>query len=107
MSDTLTKTAAARQKAADPFSLSAALKNGGPVIWLSCLVMGLGNLVNGQIIMGLLFLAIEVGAIVFLAMPNGGFYWISMIPSLGWREQQKVFTRRPSFMNMSRATSPS
>ena len=91
MSDTLTKTAAARQKAADPFSLSAALKNGGPVIWLSCLVMGLGNLVNGQIIMGLLFLAIEVGAIVFLAMPNGGFYWISMIPSLGWREQQKVF----------------
>lgn len=91
MSDTLTKTAAARQKAADPFSLSAALKNGGPVVWLSCLVMGLGNLVNGQIIMGLLFLAIEAGAIAFLAMPNGGIYWISMLPSLGWREQQKVF----------------
>ena len=53
--------------------------------------MGLGNLVNGQIIMGLLFLAIEVGVIAFLAVPGGGFYWISMLPSLGWREQQKVF----------------
>ena len=91
MSNTLTKTAAARQKAANPFSLSAALKNGGPVIWLSCLIMGLGNLLSGQIIMGLLFLAIEVGVIAFLAMPSGGFYWISMLPSLGWREQQKVF----------------
>ena len=91
MSNTLTKTAAARQKAANPFSLSAALKNGGPVIWLSCLIMGLGNLLSGQIIMGLLFLAIEVGAVAFLVMPSGGFYWISMLPSLGWREQQKVF----------------
>ena len=94
MSNTLTKTAAARQKAADPFSLSAALKNGGPVIWLSCLIMGLGNIVSGQIITGLLYLAIEVGAIAFLVMPNGGFYWISMLPSLGWREQQKVFNEQ-------------
>ena len=91
MSNTLTKTAAARQKAADPFSLSAALKKGGPLVWLSCLVMGLANILNGQLIMGLLYLAIEIGVIAVLMMPNGGFYWISMLPSLGWREQEKVF----------------
>ena len=91
MSKTLTKSAAPRLQAADPFALSAALKNGGPVVWLSCLVMGLANVLNGQLIMGLIYLAIEIGVFVFLAMPNGGFYWISMLPSLGWREQQEVF----------------
>ena len=91
MPKTLTKNAAARHLAADPFCLSAALKNGGPLVWVSCLVMGLANLAAGQIIMGLLFLAIEIGVIAFLVIPNGGFYWISMLPSLGWREQQKVF----------------
>jgi len=91
VSNALTKAAAARQKAANPFSLLAALKNGGPVVWASCLIMGLANIMNGQIIMGLIFLIIEVGGIAFLAMPNGGLYWISMLPSLGWREQEKVF----------------
>lgn len=91
MSKTLTKSAAPRLQAADPFALSAALKNGGPVVWLSCLVMGLANVLNGQLIMGLIYLAIEIGVFAFLAMPNGGFYWISMLPSLGWREQQEVF----------------
>ena len=91
VSTTLTKTAAPRLKAGDSFSLAAALKNGGPVVWLSCLVMGLANVLNGQLIMGLIYLAIEIGVFAFLAMPNGGFYWISMLPSLGWREQQEVF----------------
>ena len=91
MSNTLTKAAAARQKAADPSSLVAALKNGGPMVWLSCLVMGLANILNGQIIKGLIFLAIEVGVVAFLAIPNGGLYWISMLPSLGWREMEEVW----------------
>ena len=91
MPNTLTKTAASRQKAADPYSLTAALKNGGPLVWASCLIMGLANIAAGQFIMGLLFLAIEIGVIAFLVIPNGGFYWISMLPSLGWREQEKVF----------------
>lgn len=86
-----TKTPAPRLNAADPYSLSAALKNGGPLVWASCLVMGLANMAAGQFIIGLLFLAIEIGLIAFLAVPNGGLYWISMLPSLGWREQQKVF----------------
>ena len=91
MPNTLTKTAAPRLKAADPYSLISALKNGGPVVWASCLIMGLANIAAGQFIMGLLFLAIEIGVIAFLVIPNGGFYWISMLPSLGWREQEKVF----------------
>ena len=91
MPNTLTKTAAPRLKAADPYSLTSALKNGGPLVWASCLIMGLGNIAAGQFVMGLLFLAIEIGVIAFLVIPNGGFYWISMLPSLGWREQEKVF----------------
>ena len=61
------------------------------MVWLSCLVMGLANILNGQIIKGLIFLAIEVGVIAFLAIPNGGLYWISMLPSLGWREMEEVW----------------
>ena len=94
MSNTLTKAAAARKRMSNPYSLSAALKNGGPLIWLSCLIMGLANIVSGQIILGLLFLAVEVGVLAFLVMPSGGFYWISMLPSLGWREQEKVFNEQ-------------
>ena len=91
MSNALTKADAARRKAAQVDSLRAALANGGPVVWLSCLIMGLGNILNGQIIKGLLFLAIEIGFIAFLAIPNGGLYWISMLPSLGWREMEEVW----------------
>ena len=91
MSNELTKAAAARQKAENIYSLGNALKNGGPMIWLSCLVMGLANMLNGQLIKGLLFLAVEVGILIFLAVPQGGFYWISMLPSLGWQEQGEVY----------------
>ena len=91
MSNTLTKAAAARRKAADPTSLSAALKNGGPVVWLSCLIMGLANILNGQIIKGLIFLAVEIGVIAFLTVQGGGIYWISMLPSLGDRPMQEVW----------------
>ncbi|MBQ9149111.1 MAG: sugar ABC transporter permease [Oscillospiraceae bacterium] len=53
--------------------------------------MGLANILNGQIIKGLIFLAIEVGVIAFLAVPNGGFYWMSMLPSLGDRPMEEVW----------------
>ena len=68
-----------------------ALKHGGPLVWGSCLVMGLGNLASGQIIKGLLFLAVEIGVILFMTAPMGGIYWLSMLPSLGWREQEQVW----------------
>ena len=90
MSNTLTKAAARNVNVNDP-SLLAALKNGGPIVWLSCLIMGLANIANGQIIMGLLYLAVEVGVIVFLTTQGGGIYWISMLPSLGDREMQEIW----------------
>ena len=92
MSNALTKAAA--QRNANPYSLGSALKNGGPTVWLSCLIIGLGNLVSGQLIKGLLFLAIEIGVIVFLVIPNGGFYYISMLPSLGWQTMGEVYNEQ-------------
>ena len=93
----LTKTAAARRKS-DPNSLASALKNGGPIVWASCLIMGLGNIAAGQLIKGLIFLAIEIAMIAFMAIPNGGAYWLSMLPSLGdnptaevWDEAEGVY----------------
>ena len=86
----LTK-AAARQKKGDPFSLLAALRSGGPIAWLSCLVMGLGNLLAGQYIKGLLFLAIEIGFVAFMVVKEGGLHWLSMLPGLGDRPMQEIW----------------
>ena len=87
----LTKTAAARQRKSDPTSLISALKNGGPIVWLSCLFMGLGNLFAGQFIKGLLFLAIEAGVIVYMVIKEGGLHWLTMLPSLGDQERGEVW----------------
>ena len=93
----LTKLAA-QQNRKTP-SLLQALKNGGPIAWLSCLLMGFGNFMAGQIIKGLLFLAIEAGMVFFMFVPeHGGMYWLKMLPSLGdrlteevWNEDEGVF----------------
>ena len=91
MSNSLAKTAAVRGKLGKSGSLLSALKNGGPIVWLSCLVMGLGNLLAGQIIKGLLFLLIEVAVIVFMFLPEGGIHWLSMLPGLGDRPMQEIW----------------
>ena len=90
MSNALTKAAAKRNKA-NNFALLDALKNGGIITLLSCVVMGLGNLFAGQIIHGLLFLLIEIGFIAYMVIPEGGIHWLSMLPSLGDQEQGKVW----------------
>ena len=89
----LTKAAAKRQNLNDP-SLLYALQNGGPMVWLSCLIMGLGNILAGQVIKGLIFLLIEAGIIVFLALPTGGLHWISMLPSLGDQVMGEVYNEK-------------
>ena len=89
----LTKAAAKRRNLNDP-SLMEALQNGGPMVWLSCLIMGLGNILAGQVIKGLIFLLIEVGIIVFLALPTGGFHWISLLPSLGDQVMGEVYNEK-------------
>lgn len=91
MSNSLVKAAAARRKQTKTDSLGIALKNGGPIVWLSCLIMGLGNIVAGQIIKGLIFFVIEAAIIVFLCLPEGGIYWLSMLPGLGDRPMQEMW----------------
>ena len=71
-------------------SLISALKNGGIVIWLSCLIMGLGNFAAGQMIKGLLFLAIEVLFIYY--MSTSGINWLSLLSSLGDTPTQEVWS---------------
>ena len=87
----LTKTAAARQKKLDPNGLIYALKNGGPLVWLSCLIMGFGNFAAGQFIKGLIFLAIEVVFLGFMVIEGGGLHWLGLLPSLGDRVTEEVW----------------
>ena len=84
-----TKPIAAYNNVGDS-SLVTALKKGGPIIWLSCLIMGLGNFAAGQIIKGVLFLAIEAAFIYY--MYNSGLYWLWMLPSLGDTPTQEVWS---------------
>ena len=89
MSKTLEKTSKLNKP--KQASLLAALRNGGPVVWLSCLIMGFGNLMAGQFIKGLLLLGVEAAFVVFLFLPQGGIYHLSMLPSLGWRPMTEEY----------------
>jgi len=92
VTNTLTKNVISRHdpRINDP-SLGAALKNGGPLVWVSCLLMGAANIFSGQILKGLIYLAIEVGVFAYLLAPEGGIYWMSLLPSLGDREMQEIW----------------
>ena len=92
----LAKVAAAQQKKT-PDTLAAALTSGNPIVLVSFLVMGLGNIAAGQVIKGLIFLAIEVGFIVYMALPMGGAYWLKMLPGLGEVERIEVFNEEEGF----------
>ena len=87
----LTKTAAAYRKPENKDGLLYALKNGGPLVWLSCLIMGLGNLAAGQVIKTLIWLAIEAAFIAYMIIPMGGLHWLGMMPSLGDRVTQEIW----------------
>ena len=77
---------------ATPYTVKNALTKGGVTVKLSALIMGLGNIAHKQIIKGLIFLAMEIAYIVF--MVTNGVYCLSMLPSLGWREQEEVFNEQ-------------
>lgn len=79
-----------------PYTCAAALTQGGMETKLSAVLMGLGNIVHGQIGKGLLYMAGEAAYIVFMAMYGIGF--LKMLPSLGsvpqrevWDEAQQVY----------------
>ena len=91
MSNQLTKADAARKRVKpETYSLFSALKNGGPIVWLSCIVMGLGNIFAGQFIKGLIFLAIEAALVYMIVMPGGVVAWLTELPGLGTVLQEKV-----------------
>ncbi len=61
--------------------IGSAFRHGDFKTRLSFIFMGAGNLLNGQIVKGGLFLAIE--AIFIRYMMTWGQYWLYMLPSLG------------------------
>ena len=87
----LTKAAAKRATNVNNVSLLDALANGGPLVWLSCLIMGFGNLMAGQVIKALIFLAIEAAFVVFMVIEMGGIHWLKLLPSLGDRATEEVW----------------
>ena len=111
MSNELTKADGIRKRLANSNSLTAALLNGGPWVWISCIIMGFGNIMAGQFIKGLMFLAIEVGFFYLMGTPlfvdnpsmtpHSGIEWIKLLPSLGdrvdemyWDDNEWVYKTR-------------
>ena len=72
-------------------SLLSALRDGGPMVWLSCLIMGFGNFVAGQFVKGLLLLGVEAAFVLFMLQPQGGIYYLKMLPSLGWKPMTEEY----------------
>ena len=75
----------------NPYGLLKAIAGGGVITWLSMFVMGLGNICAGQFIKGLLFLAVEVLFFRYLFAPEGGIFYLKLLPSLGDREMQEIW----------------
>ncbi len=72
------------------YTVTNALKKGNLVTKLSAVIFGLGNLVHGQIIKGLIFLAAEITYIIY--MISFGLGQLSLLPSLGHiKDQQQIF----------------
>ena len=72
-----------------PYTCTRAIREGGPETKLSMVLMGLGNIIHGQIIKGLLYLAVEAAYIVFMIMT--GAHCLAMLPSLGTVAQEEVW----------------
>jgi len=66
-----------------------ALKKGDISTRLSCILMGFGNIVRGQIIKGLIFLALQFSYIIFIA--SYGISFIQKLITLGDATQSQVF----------------
>ena len=77
-----------------PYTVTNAVAKGNIITKLSLLIMGLGNIAHKQIGKGIMFLAVEAAYIWY--MIQSGIYNLSMLPSLGWREQEKVWNEKKS-----------
>ena len=78
----------------EPYTVVGALTKGNAITKISLLIMGFANIAHKQIVKGIMFLAIEALYIWFMAV--SGIYNLSMLPSLGWREQEKVWNEQKS-----------
>lgn len=89
------KTGSGKKKEfANPYTVTKAVTKGNIITKLSMLVMGLGNIAHKQIGKGIAFFAVEAAYIWFMA--TSGIYNLSMLPSLGWRAQEKVWNEKKS-----------
>lgn len=70
-------------------SLLDAFKEGSWATRLSALLMGFGNVVNGQVLKGLLFLGVQAAYVYY--MIASGLNDLAMLPSLGWLKQEEVW----------------
>jgi arabinogalactan oligomer/maltooligosaccharide transport system permease protein len=75
-----------------PYTLANAVTKGNIITKLSMLVMGLGNMCHKQFAKGILFLAIEIGYILF--MIQSGIHNLAMFPSLGTQAQVEVWNEK-------------
>lgn len=69
--------------------LGTIFKHGDIFNKLSFVIFGLGNIGNGQVVKGLLYLFLEVAYFVY--MITGGIHNVSMLSSLGTQQQGMVF----------------
>ena len=83
-----------------PYTCMRAVREGGVETKLSMVLMGFGNIVHKQKIKGLLYLAVEVAYLVFMAVYGVGF--LGMLGSLGsvpqkevWDEANQVYLYTP------------
>lgn len=76
------------------YTVRNAIKKGNLFTKLTLLIMGAGNIAHRQIGKGILFLGIEIVYVWF--MITSGFYNLSMLSSLGWREEEKVWNEAKS-----------
>lgn len=72
-----------------PYTVTAAVKEGGMETKLSMVVMGIGNMMHKQVLKGLIYLAVEIMYLVF--MITNGFHCLAMLPSLGSIEQVEMW----------------
>lgn len=73
----------------NPYTVTAAIKNGDLFTKLNILVMGLGSLAHKQIVKGILFLLAEAAYLYF--MIRYGINHLAHLVSLGGQEQQEVW----------------
>ena len=72
-------------------NLGKTFVNGDWKTKLSYFIMGFGNISRGQVLRGLLFLLFEVVFIFYMVWPQGGLYWLKMLPSLGLQGPEKGY----------------